>query len=286
MLVISEVILEREDLRLIVKEESNFTSEKIEIKDGNEWVSVLSNVKGFSTLQFSSPNASSSKITSFERRKKKKLYYQINDEDISLNLDYCLEENNILHIKYKFTSNRDLKLSKIAVFYSILLGKNPDYIWIPHMRPKKNTLIGDHVFRSPVIIYKKDSVGFALIPDLKTLGQNRPFQTYLDLNLKGDNLGKIPYISYGYGNYKPYKHVFFRHHPNKTLNVKANTDLTFRYYIIAFRNKTTSEILMLINDFFWKKCVRKELYMSLEPQILPYDINVKEGFDAIFNRHK
>ena len=57
MFVISEVILEREDLRVIVEEESNITSEKIGIKDGNKWVPVLSNMRGFSTLQFSSPKA-------------------------------------------------------------------------------------------------------------------------------------------------------------------------------------------------------------------------------------
>jgi len=260
--------------------------EFIEIKDGNKWLPILSNLEGYSTLTFWRRNEIFSKKVLFDKRKKKKLYYQLLDELISLNLDYCLEENNILHIRYKMSTNRDLKLSKIAVYYKILLGKDPDFTWVPHIRPKSNLVIGDHIFRSPVIIYKKNNIAFAFIPDLKTIGQNRPFQTYLDFNLNQTNSSQDPYIAFGFGNYKPYKHIYFKHFPNKEWNIKPDTDLTFRFYIISFVNKTISEILAFINDFFWKKYIRKNLYHNLEPQILPYDINVKESFNAIFERHK
>ncbi len=227
-----------------------------------------------------------SKLVSFERRKKKKLYYYLKDEDISINLDYCLEESNILHIRYKLVTNRELELSKLAIYYNILLGKTPDFTWVPHIRPKDNLIIGDHVFRSPVIIYKKKNIAFALIPDLKTLEQNRPLQSFLDFNLNSDHPKEDPYISFGFGNYKPYKHVFFKHSPHKNFNIKAGTDLTFRYYIIYFKDKSISEILTYINEFFWQKYIRRNLYQNLEPQILPYEINVKESFNAIFERHK
>ena len=283
---ISEIILERENLRIKVEEKSNILRETIEIKDDNKWIPILSNVEGYSTLTFWSKTEIFSKKVIFERKKKKKLYYQLDDEDISLNLDYCLEENNILHIRYKMVSNQDLKLSKLAVYYKILLGKDPDYTWVPHIRPKNNLVMGDHIYRSPVIIYKKNNIAFALIPDLKTLGQNRPYQTFLDFNLSQSNLIQTSYVAFGFGNYKPYKHVYFKHFPKKEWNIKHNTDLTFRFYIISFVNKTVSEILAFVNEFFWYKYIRKNLYQNLEPQILPYKINVKESFKAIFERHK
>jgi hypothetical protein len=146
--------------------------------------------------------------------------------------------------------------------------------------------MGDHIFRSPAIIYKKNNIAFAFIPDLKTIGQNRPFQTFLDFNLEQTNFCQNPHISFGFGNYKPYKHVYFKHSPNRKWHIKQGTDLTFRFYIISFANKEISEILAFINDFFWKKYIRRNLSESLKPQILPYEINVKESYSAIFERHQ
>jgi len=222
----------------------------------------------------------------FLKSKKKKIYYQLNDDDFFLNLDYCLEEYNVLHIRYKLSNNQGLKLSKLTVNYSIFLGDNPDYIWVPHLRPEKDLVMGDHIFRSPVLIYKKDKIAFAFIPDLKTLGDNRPFQTFMDFSFNLNNDLNSSQFSYGFGNYRPIKHVFFKHDFSKTWDVEKDTDLTFRYYIILFSNKNKTEILQFINDFFWKKYIRRFFYESLEPQILPYETNVIEGFKAIFERHR
>ncbi len=99
MFKISEIILEKENLRIRVEEKSNLMREIIEIKDGNKWIPILSNLEGYSTLTFWLRNELFSKKVIFKKRKKK-LYYQLEDEDISLNLDYCLEGNNNLHIRY------------------------------------------------------------------------------------------------------------------------------------------------------------------------------------------
>lgn len=286
MLNSNQKILERENLRIIVEKYEHYISEKIEIKDGDKWIPILGSNIGYSTLNLWTKLAVYSKALSFKKSTKKKLYYELDDSDFLLDLDYCLEENNILHIRYKLLNNRDLSLSKIAVNYAILLGNKPDYIWVPHFRHKKNYVIGDHVFRSPVIIYKKGKYAFALIPDLKTLGQNRPFQTFLDFNLKSEFFEGCPQVSYGFGNYHPSGHIYFKHDPKIEWKIKAKTDLTFRYYIIIFNNKTVQEILEFINNFFWEKYGRKLLYEDLKPQVLPYDINVMEGFKAILDRHK
>jgi len=282
----SKYILAREDLRFVMEDHNSYFQEKIEVRDGDNWISILSSLKDYNTLIFWSQKKISSKILSFTKQKKKKLYFQTYDENISLNLDYCLEEKNILHIRYKMSANRDLFLSKIIIKYDILLGKNPDFTWVPHICPKNNLVIGDHVFRSPVIIYKKENIAFALIPDLKTLTQNHPFQTFLNLNLNPEDKDINAQISYGFGNYKPFRHILFEHNQNKLWEINANIDLTFRYYIIVFNEKSDSEILTLINSFFWEKYGRKLLYTSMKPQILPYEVNVKEGFDAIFERHQ
>ncbi len=269
-----------------MEEKENHLAEKIEFKQANDAIPFLSNFSGQSALNFCTKNSILSKKLSYLKTSKKKLYYQLKDGDYSVDLDYCLEESNILHIRYKISNVRKVSFSKLIVNYAILLGADPDYTWVPHVRPKENLVMGDHIYRSPVIIYKKGKVSFAFIPDLKTLEQNRPFQTFLDFNLKPKIVGGSPQISYGFGNYKPTEHVLFKQNPNKKWKVKKNTDLTFRYYIITFIDKNVQEILEFINNFFWEKYGRRLLYENLAPQVIPYDINAREGFKAIIERHK
>ena len=284
MLKITNYILEKEQLRVLLEVKENFTEEIIEIKDGEAWIPILKSSNGSSTLRMCSKKVFISKLLNFFKRTKKKIYFQLNDEDFNLNLDYCLEEENILHIRYKLLNNRDITFSKLIINYEILLGKKPDYTWVPHLVPKKNLVIGDHVFRSPVIIYNKGNISFAFFPDLKTLGQNRPYKMFLDFNLHPEE-DDFPEISFGYGNYKPFKHIYFKHRESYEWEVNKNTDLTFRYYIITFIDKSIKEILEFINHFLWEKYGRRLFYESIKPQVLPYEINVEEGFKAIFERH-
>lgn len=286
MLIFSKFTLGKENLILEIEEFDNFHNEIIKIRDGDDIIPILRNSYEKSTLSFWQGKNRFSKPIHFKKRTKKKLYYSLIDSDFSLNLDYCLEKDNILHIRYKLSNNKEIKLSKMLVNYSILLGGDPDYTWVPYLRPNKNYVIGDHVFRSPVLLYKKGKYCFTLIPDLKTLGNNRPYKSFLDLNLRPNNEDEIASISYGFGNYKPVKHYYFKHLANKTWTIKPNTDLTFRYYIIVFKEKSVLQILQYVNRFLWVKYGRKLFYDSIEPQIVPYNTNVDEGFKALFERHK
>ncbi|MFW9973281.1 MAG: hypothetical protein ACFFDF_24065 [Candidatus Odinarchaeota archaeon] len=280
------MIIENDLLRISVEENNNYTKERIEIKDKDQLIPILGSEDHYSTLNYWTKNNRNTKSLSFRKTTKKKLYYQLNDDDFLLNLDYCLEESNIIHIRYKLSNKRDIVISKILVNYAILLGRNPDFTWTPHVSLGEDYVIGDHVFRSPVILYKKGDYAFAFIPDLKTLGNNHPFPSFLDFNLKPNGDKKFPLISYGFGNYKADKHVLFKHDPLIEWKVEKDTDLTFRFYIIFFFNKSRIEILQFINNFLWEKYGRKIQQKNLNPQILPFEKNVQEGYRAIFERHK
>ena len=286
MFKLSLEILEKESIRVIIDHKENITSERIEIKDGNNWIPIIGSNDGFSTLNIWIKDIAYSKSLSYRKRTKNKLYYELDNEDFLLDLDYCLEENNIIHIRYKLSNKKTQFLSKILVNYAILLENYPDFTWTPHLSPGEDYVIGDHVYRSPVVIYRKGKYAFAFIPDLKTLGKNRPFQTFIDFNLKPRDFKEIPQLSYGFGNYKPVNHTLFKHDPHNEWKVEENTDLTFRYYLLFFFEKTESEILKFINNFLWEKFGRKLLHENLHPQVLPYERNVDEGFKAIFERHK
>lgn len=277
--------LQKELIRIRIEEWENYTSEVIEVRYNDLWIPILGSNKDYSALNYWKGKNHSTKRLIFLKSKKKKFYYQLNDDDFLLKLDYCLEESNVLHIRYQLSNNQVLELSKLGVNYAVLLDNNPDFVWVPHLRPKEGYVMGDHIFRSPVIIYKKGNIALAFIPDLKTLRNNRPYQTFMDFDMKSD-LDDHPQIFYGFGNYEPIEHTFFKHEDSHLWEIPKETDLTFRFYIIVFKDKSRFEILQSINRFFWEKYIRRTLYESLEPQVLPYNSNVHEGFKAIFDRHK
>ena len=241
------MIIENDLIRITVEEDHNYTTEKIEIKDNDNWVPIIGSNDECSTLNIWKQDKRETKPLSFLKSKKRKLYYQLNDDDFLLNLDYCLEETNIIHIRYKLSNNRDINISKLGVNYAILLEDEPDFTWVPHLRPRKNLVIGDHVYRSPVIVYKKGKYALAFIPDLKTLRNNRPYQSFIDLNLKAHDFKESKQISYCFGNYHPTGHIFFKHIPSKEWKIESHTDLTFRYYIIE-NHRFFHMILMLMKD--------------------------------------
>ena len=78
------MILERGDVRVIINEGSENISEKIEIKKGDNWVSILSNNPGYNTLNFWSKNYIYTKAYSYRKQTKKKLYYDLNDKDLMI----------------------------------------------------------------------------------------------------------------------------------------------------------------------------------------------------------
>lgn len=104
--MINQKILERENLRIIVEAKQNYMSERIEIKDGDSWISVIGNNEGFSSLNIWTKIAIYSKSLTFIQKTKGILNYQLKDKDLSMDLKYFLEENNVIHVRYIITPQR------------------------------------------------------------------------------------------------------------------------------------------------------------------------------------
>ncbi|MGV9203432.1 MAG: hypothetical protein ACOC44_05350, partial [Promethearchaeia archaeon] len=195
-------------------------------------------------------------------------------------------DNNTLHFQYTIHSEKKQKYSKIHALYEIVIGKEPDFTWVPHIYLKENHVIADHVFRSPAVIYKKGDLALAFIPDLDLLKNHREFPSFLDFKLKNKFLQDKTTISYGFGKYKPDGHIRFKHKSRYKMKFKASTELIFGYYLKVYSRMDVKGILEDVNGFLWKTYGKAAFSKNLLPQIIPYEENVKEGFKAIFNRHK
>ncbi|MHA1358481.1 MAG: hypothetical protein ACTSRC_10225 [Candidatus Helarchaeota archaeon] len=281
-----QITLENDIVRVVIAQNNTFTGEQVELKMGTKYVPLLGNLQRQSALIFYKTDEPLSHALKLKTQSETQLSFQLNDEKIYMKLEITLLKPDLIHFRYDLKPNTSLKLSKLIAKYNILLDSKPTFTWVPHIRPKKDYVIGDHVFRSPVIIYVKDNHGIAMFPDLDILCESRPSQSFMDLNLQIDETGGFPQISYGFGKYKPVEHIFFRHKRKKRFKIKKRTELSFGYYIKIFRDTSVSEILNAVNNFLWEKYGHVLLYHNLDPQILPYDTNVEEGFKAIFERQK
>lgn len=282
---ISQVVLEKKSIRIIFKEEKNHLSQLFEIRDGGVWSPVIGSAHGIGTLIFKRRDLQHSIPLHFKSQNESGLVFESDKPEIKIKLEIVSVNDNLFHIKYDISSKKKFKFTKLIANYSILLGSDPEYTWIPHIRPQKDYVVGDHVFRSPVIIYKKGKFTFALFPDLDVLRDNRPCQSIMDLDLiSGDN--EPPQVSYGFGNYKPVYHVFFPHNPKKTSSIKAKSDISISYYVKLYNDVSVAEVLKDVNGFLWEKYGRKLVYNNCNPQVLSYDTYVREGFKAMLERHR
>jgi len=273
-------------VRVRMEETPDLTIEQIEIKDGTNWVPLLSNLPLLNTLLLVKDKSTSSKSLKYKSETPNTLIFQLDDSDLAITLEINLISQDLLHYKYEISSKSKFSLSKLIAGYKILLGTDPDFKWVPHLRPKASYVMADHIFRSPVILYTKAAYSFAFMPDLALLGTNRPFQTIMDLNLKSEGNEGSPQLYFGFGNYKPDVHIFFKHNPKKYMKIKRGTNLSFGYYIKFFKDTPLNQLLEHVNGFLWETYGRPLLYANLNPQVLPYDKNAEEGFKVILDRHK
>ncbi|MHA1229068.1 MAG: hypothetical protein ACTSPQ_00335 [Candidatus Helarchaeota archaeon] len=270
-------------LRINLLENENYLSERIEIKKEDNWIPILKNMKEYSALIFKKGKKQYTLPLTQKSKSSDSLEYELDNKEIKINLRFTL--SNHIHVKYDIIPKKKLKITGLIIFYEILSGDNPDFKWVPHLRPKEFHIIPDHVFRSPVIIYNKDKYTFAFIPDLEILSKNRPYKMILDFNLNPERYDN-PYLFFGFGDYKSVSHILFKYRDKKRFIFKPGEVISLGYYIKVFNNSELLDVLKNINSFLWEKYGRNLLYENLNPQIMPFEINASEGIKAILERHK
>ncbi|MBD3229105.1 MAG: hypothetical protein GF329_13030, partial [Candidatus Lokiarchaeota archaeon] len=283
MVKIPEYCLQNHNIRLFSELVEDKFFQEVDYKVGNEWIPILGNFEKENPLIFTKRWTKKAFPLKLKDRSNTRICFTTN-KNINISLNSEIIDMKTLHFKYNIQFKKNEKFSSIFSKYKIILNGNPDFTWVPHLRPKKKYVIPDHVFRSPVIVYKKGDITIAFLPDLEILTNSRVFPMFLDLNVNKD-AEELPFLSYGFGRSKPTGHVFFKHKRRYKMKISHNTKLIFGYYIKFYYKESIHFILKDLNHFFWENYGKDMLYRSLDPQVLPYEVNVKEGLKAIFKRH-
>ncbi|MBD3193436.1 MAG: hypothetical protein GF317_00155 [Candidatus Lokiarchaeota archaeon] len=277
----NEFELRTSSLGVDFMQEENRLREEIFIDQNNQKIPILTNSQKKGVLCFLKGKKKDFIPFELKSHNADNVIFQSAEKEIQASLSVGFTDSDTLRYQYELYAKNWVKISSFRALYEIPFKGYPEFLWIPHLKPKNDYVIPDHVFRSPCIIYKKGNIAFAIIPDLDLLQKNYLFKSFLDINFNNN-----PNLSYGFGRYDPKKHVFFKHSSRKKIHLEPYCDFSFGYYVKVFQNHSIPEILNAVNNFFWNTYGKQLLYDNLDPQILPYERNVEEGMKAIFERHK
>ncbi|MHB8895505.1 MAG: hypothetical protein ACYC99_10065 [Candidatus Geothermincolia bacterium] len=157
-----------------------------------------------------------------------------------------------------------------------------DYSFVPHLRPKSDMVIGDHVFRSPVVMMRKGDVFFAIIPDLDLLepayaGSDARY--YMDFQTSaGEN--HCPTVSFGIGRTRVKGHVYFENDFQRETPVQPGQTLVLGYYLVADRDGFGPHDTV---SFLWERFGRKYFRTGV-PQTAGWERYASQGMTRIFKR--
>lgn len=194
----------------------------------------------------------------------------------------------IVHVVHRLTPTGDTGVNRVFDRYDFVAapGTTPteglDYWYVPHLRPKPDMVIADHVFRQPVVMMRKGDIFFALIPDLELLEEayeSGPARYYLDFVLSGGE-NRSPAVCFGIGRTRTKGHVFFKGTFNKELSVREGEPLLLGYYLIMDRDGFDREDAL---SFLWERFGRRYLSSGL-PQVTSFDRYASAGFARTFKR--
>ncbi len=155
-----------------------------------------------------------------------------------------------------------------------------DFCWIPHLRRKPEHVIGDHIFRSPAVIYQTGEIMAALAPDLDTLGANRRMPTVMDARLDNPSAG-APAFWYGFCNYKLDGHVFFEQAPPAREPLKG--ELRFGVDLIVSACEPERAGARRVLKHLWRR-YGQPLIARVEPQTIPFDEYARRAYGYAFDR--
>lgn len=197
-------------------------------------------------------------------------------------------ERALLHVVHRLTPVADIRVNRVFDRYDFVMAQGPegsgalDYWYVPHLRPKSDMVIGDHVFRSPVVMAQSGEVFFALIPDLElmeTAYQESGARYYMDFEVSGGE-NQSPAASFGLGRTRVRGHVYFESDFQREFEAAGGRTLTVAYHLVLDRGGLGRGD---VATFLWERYGHKRLAAG-GPQAASLDRYAYAGLNRIFKK--
>ena len=80
-------------------------------------------------------------------------------------------------VSMRWVLDQDVQQDDLNVTFDVAL--EPDFQWVPHLTPVQGLIVGQHIFRSPAMVFAEGPRTMAILPDLEFVGLQRS-KWYMD----------------------------------------------------------------------------------------------------------
>ncbi len=198
------------------------------------------------------------------------------------------EELPLVHVVHRLTAGEDVEVNRVFDRYDFVAAPGApghpslDYCHVPHLRPRSDMVMGDHIFRSPALMMRKGDLFFALVPDLELLGRaygGDGARYYLDFQVSaGEN--QSPAACFGLGRSRVRGHLYFENDFQRETGLPAGSSFELGYYLALARGRLAESD---VTSFMWDRYARP-LLKSGGPQAADWDRYASAGLNRIFKR--
>ena len=176
-------------------------------------------------------------------------------------------------VEVEFIITKSVRLHHLEVGYQTRFEQTRQ-VFTPYLRPGKDLVIADQIFRSPFLYVSGGDGATALIPDLLAFSTKE--KTYLDFKQDGDH-GNMR-LAHAFGSWKPSGHIFFKRSKASTIT-PAGTRMKLCHFIYSGDEKDEDSFARILS-FVWKRSAKKN---TVRPQVLAFDQYDKRAIKRIFS---
>lgn len=155
----------------------------------------------------------------------------------------------------------------------------PDATFLPGIRPRKDGVVGDHFFRSPIATVQEGELAATIMPDLDVLKVNRYINTILDIDA-ANGVVDAPLMSYGFADYKLVGHVYYTN--DSSMTKPAPPQLMFAHDILLDARAEPYGAYQKAAKYQWERYGHR-YFDKVLPQAMPFEEYAKVCYPAALN---
>jgi len=179
-------------------------------------------------------------------------------------------------VKDRITGGAPVHVGRLMTHFFLIpdgraqLSMEPvEFAWMPNIHLTADGVCGDHFFRSPAVIACAGGAYAGLVPDLDVFAENCAAPHSLDLRTFGTGAIEAPRLSYGICPYETEGHVYTKHDPGHTVEVKGGK-LDYAFSLFVGQAGREDVVCRKIASFLWDTYGHR-FFEDVRPQVVPFE---------------
>ncbi len=156
-----------------------------------------------------------------------------------------------------------------------------DFVFTPQLRPEKEQVIADHVYRSPALMMQKGGDFAALVPVLENVdGKNRATRTVGDMQVETTDK---PFFSIGLQNWMPEPYALRNTHvfyvaPDSLAATLKDTTVSLGYLLFLRSDAPEREGFREVVRYHWSTSGAEYMQRAIGPQAEPFSGYIQKAW--------